>query len=242
LYAHECCKHEAIALPNLVDDGVIAALIQKIFDAGGLIESPEMQAAIFKDLWEGVKVGLGADFDTLDESFIKSLRDNVSQFSDAKDYTMLRELNSALLKADGTLATFAEFQDAARKIADIYLKNYLKTEYNLAIASAQMASKWKQIIANKDALPYLEFDAVIDAQSSQVCPPLNGIVLRVDNPRWNTITPPNHFGCRSTLRQLPYGQVTPEDKVPSIEIPDIFKTNLGERGLIFPPKHPYFIR
>lgn len=226
----------------MVDEGLIDELIQKVFAAGGLSEAPEMVAAIFNDLWKGVIDGLGVDYDTLDADFIASLRTNVSQFSDAKNYTMLRELNGAMLKADGTLATFAEFQEAARKITDIYLKNYLQTEYNLAVAGAQMAAKWKRILEQKETLPYLLFDAVIDARSSKVCPPLNGIVLRVDNPRWKTITPPNHFGCRSTLRQLPYGQVTPEDKVPAIDIPDMFKTNLGERGLIFPPKHPYFIK
>ncbi|NOS92455.1 MAG: minor capsid protein [Cyclobacteriaceae bacterium] len=236
-----CCEHKAV-LPNLIDQSIIDQLLLNIFNAGGLLQSPEMKAAIFNDLWKGVKIGIGADFDTLDEDFIQALRGNVSQFSDAKNYTMLRELNAALIKADGTLATFSEFQEAARKITDIYLKNYLKAEYNLAVTGGQMAAKWKQIIANKDALPLLQFDAIIDTQTTEICRPLDGVTLPVDHPFWNRFYPPNHYGCRSTVRQLAQGTVTANDKIPSADIPDMFKTNLGANSLIFPTGHPYFIR
>jgi SPP1 gp7 family putative phage head morphogenesis protein len=232
------------AFPDLVDDGLINFIIQKVYKSQGTFtESTELTAAIFNDLWKGVQEGLGeADYETPDQAFIDALRANVSQFSSAKDYTMLREMNAALLDENGTLLTWEAFKEAALKISGEYLKNYLKVEYNLAVAGAQMAAKWKNILSNANALPLLKFDAVIDNRTSEICRPLDGIILPIDHLFWKRFYPPNHYGCRSTVQQLASGVVTADNKIASVEIPAMFQTNLGERTLIFPPDHPYFVR
>jgi SPP1 gp7 family putative phage head morphogenesis protein len=229
-------------LPNLIDDGEIDDLIRQVFDANGSLNQSALRDLIFSDLWKGVREGLGIDYDTADQDFLDALRANVSTFSAAKDRAMLVELNAALLNADGTLRTFDEFKDAALKITEQYLKNYMKVEYNLAVTGAQMAAKWKTILANAEALPLLQFDAVIDGRTTEICRPLNGTILPINHPFWKRFYPPNHFNCRSTVRQLPYGTVTADSKIPSADIPGMFQTNLGERTLIFPTDHPYFIK
>jgi len=198
-------------------------------------------------LWSGVVKGFGGDlasfdFDTPDYNMLKALKENVWQFSSAKNYSQMRELSDALLDANGNLKSFEEFRDAARLINDKYLKTWLKTEYDLAVNGAQMASKWVRISADAGILPLLQFDAVLDSQTTDLCRGLDGTILPIDHPFWNRFYPPNHFNCRSTVRQLPSGTVTQEDKIPSSEIPPMFQTNLGKRGLIFPEDHPYFIR
>jgi hypothetical protein len=229
---------------RLIDDGVIEAVIRKVFEGqGSYTQSPEATAAIFNELWGGVLQGYGkveADWDTVDQQVIDSLRNNVSVFSAAKDATMLRELNLALLDENGAIRTFEAFQLEARKITGEFLKNWLKTEYNLAINGAQMASAWKTILETASTLPYLQFDAVLDSQSSQICPPLEGITLPVNHVFWNTHTPPNHFNCRSRLRQLPFATVTPDAKIPSVELQPMFNRNLAAERIIFPTDHPYF--
>ena len=37
-----------------------------------------------------------------------------------------------------------------------------------------------------------------------------------------------------------FGKVTPDDKVPHVPIPKMFRTNLANTGLIFPKNHPYY--
>jgi len=237
------CGCVADELPNLVADDVIQALIMKVFNAQGLYtQSAEMTTAIFNDLWKGVLKGLDTEGDySEDAAFIEALKTNVSQFSAAKDKTMLRELNRALVNDQGALLSFEEFKAIAQKITGEYLRTYLKTEYNLAITGAQMAAKWKTILANADTLPLLQFDAVLDKRTTEICRPLDGVILPIDHVFWKRYTPPNHYLCRSTIRQLASGKVTEDTKIPSIEIPRMFQTNLGEAQLIFPPDHPYFL-
>lgn len=182
------------------------------------------------------------DYDTNDYQMIRSLRENVWQFSAAKNYTQLRELGNALVNSEGRLRTFSEFMAEALVINDRQIKQWLKAEYDLAVAGAQMSAKWNDITKNEQLFPILEFDATIDGNTTELCRSLDGTRLPVNHPFWQTYYPPNHFGCRSTVRQLRAGsQVTSPGKIPTADIPEMFRTNLGQRGLIFPKDHPYFI-
>jgi uncharacterized protein with gpF-like domain len=43
------------------------------------------------------------------------------------------------------------------------------------------------------------FSAIMDDRTSDICADLDESVYRSDDPVWNSITPPMHFNCRSTL-------------------------------------------
>ncbi|PGH37706.1 MAG: hypothetical protein CRN43_19560 [Candidatus Nephrothrix sp. EaCA] len=62
------------------------------------------------------------------------------------------------------------------------------------------------------------------------------------NPFWKTCYPPNHWNCRSAVRQLNSGtdsvRVTPEGNLKHIDIKPMFRINMV--GLVFSPDHPYF--
>lgn len=200
--------------------------------------------AITDKLWSGVEKGWGqalpTDYDTPDALMLQRLRDNVWQFSAAKNYSQLKELGSALIGPDGKLRTWDQFKEAAYKINDKHINQWLRAEYELAVNGAQMAAQWVRIEENAATLPLLEFDAVLDGQTSPLCRSLHGTRLPVGHPFWKTYYPPNHWGCRSAVRQLASGIATPEEKIPSADIPAMFKTNLGQQGLIFPADHPYY--
>lgn len=106
----------------------------------------------------------------------------------------------------------------------------------------KITRKWVAIQANKASLPLLQFDAVLDSRTSPICKPLDLVIKPVDNPFWNTYYPPNHYRCRSTVKQLQSGKVTPNHEVVHLEkgIPDMFKTNLAKSGMIFPAGHSYW--
>lgn len=195
-------------------------------------------------LWEAAQKGYGQTltsfaYDSPDYNMLKALRENVYQFSSAKNYAQLKELTLALIDDAGNIVDFAKFKESAFKINKKYVRSWLQTEYDTAIASGQMAGKWVNIINNKGTLPLLQYDAVMDSTTSQICSPLNGTILPVEHPFWNRFYPPNHFNCRSIVRQLASGIIS--DKIPSADIPKMFQTNLGQQNLIFPDGHPYFV-
>ncbi len=204
----------------------------------------EMIMLIADQLWSGVKEGYGndlttIDFTTPDWNMLASLQKDVWHFSAAKDYNHLRELSNALIGSDGNIRTFSEFKKAASLINDKYVKSQLSAEYNLAIAGSQMAGKWVDIERDQDIFPLLEFDAVLDGRTTELCRSLNGTILPVNHPFWKTYYPPNHFNCRSTVRKLRSGTVT--NDIPSADIPKMFQTNLAQEGLIFPKGHAYYV-
>lgn len=252
LYNGCCTDHSLpdLSLPTedefvkLMVDLIMQVWTEKGMPAGSLNKA--VTIAFAEKLWNGVVNGFGLDFgdvdyDTPDYTMLKALQENVWQFSAAKNYTQLRELSDALVNSDGKLRTFSEFKLEAFKINNKHINQYLKTEYELAVTGGQMCSKWVNIQANADTLPILEFDAIIDSHTTELCRSLNGTRLPFNHPFWKTYYLPNHFGERSTIRQLASGKITPEDKIPSADIPAMFKTNLAEDGLIFPKDHPYFI-
>jgi SPP1 gp7 family putative phage head morphogenesis protein len=54
----------------------------------------------------------------------------------------------------------------------------------------------------RKARPYLRFDAVGDARTSDICDALDGTLLPADDPFWRTHSPPLHPNCRSILTPL----------------------------------------
>lgn len=242
-----CCPSLADNEPPLPSSiaGLLEKMVAQVWRDKGVTElNLPIVKAYAHNLWQGVTNGYGAsspDFDTPDFNMLASLEKNTWQFSAAKNYTQLRELGAALLDENGKLRTFEQFKAAALTINDKYILRYARAEYELAVAGAQMASKWVDIEKNANTLPLLQFDAVLDAQTTSLCRGLHGTILPFDHVFWDINYPPNHFRCRSTVRQLRSGALTPADKIPSADIPPMFRTNLAKRGLIFPKDHPYFV-
>ena len=205
---------------------------------------PEMVKAYGERLSEAVKKGFGKDyaqidFNTIDYRQLHNLEQQVWQFSTAKNYTQLKEMTNALRKPDGSMRDFYDFRIQASIIAGGHVR-HLKTEYSTAIASSQMAAKWANIQKMKESYPLLQFIAVEDEHTTNLCRSIDEVIRPVDDPFWQQFYPPNHYNCRSTVKQLREGEITPTDKLNLPVVPNIFKVNLGERSLAFPEDHAYF--
>lgn len=248
-------------------DQYIAALIQGIFD-GSITEYelPEnLYYAIADYLKSGLYEGFGIDFNKLtkqineeiatgftesDLELLGELRENIYMFSAAKTYQQVKEMTEKLIGEDGKITPFEEFKEAAEEIFDTYNSVYLKTEYDTAIGQAQEAVKWNEFEKQKEVLPYLRYSAVMDANTSEICAPLDGLVAPVDDPIWNSVAPLNHFNCRCLLEAVDKEEgdetKTPDDekeetvKMVEGEMQDVFKMNSGKDGYVFKDDHPYF--
>jgi SPP1 gp7 family putative phage head morphogenesis protein len=185
-------------------------------------------------------------FNMQDKELLSELRSNIYLFSAAKTYQQIRTMSSALISDDGTIVPFKQFRENAEQTYDLFNKTWLRTEYDTAIGQAQNARKWLDIEKNADILPLLEYSAVMDKRTSDICRHLDGIIAPVNDPIWKKIAPLNHFNCRCLLLQLsegvPTGMDAKMEKVTEAEtqMDDLFKMNPGQSGYVFSKDHPYF--
>jgi len=218
---------------------------EKVWQKKGLPKSSKKLTALYgKHFSNAIEEGYGQtlggiDYDTPDGEMLKNLLKNVYQFSAAKNYTQLRQLTQALIDADGKLRSYSSFKKEAWQINDTHVAQWLKAEYELAVAGSQMASKWVDI-TNNPATKFLEFDVVMDSHTSDICRPLHKMIVSVADPMLRIYYPPNHFYCRTTVRQHSSGTPTPEHQRTFPEIQPMFQTNLGSQGLVFPSGHSYW--
>lgn len=177
-------------------------------------------------------------------ALLEELRENIYMFSGAKTYQQVREMTDLLINDEGVRG-FSEFKREAMKVYEQYNVNWLNTEYNTAIGQAQSAERWQQIEEKADVLPMLKYSAIIDANTSDICKPLDGITLPVGDKFWNVHAPLNHFNCRCLLIQTE-GRPTPKvlvdeaKKEMDSKMRPVFKMNAGKDRVIFNEKHPYF--
>ncbi|MBC7383021.1 MAG: minor capsid protein [Bacteroidia bacterium] len=202
------------------------------------------------NLYQAISEYLISAFDKIEgkasQSLLSALSTNVHEFSAAKVYQQINEIS--LVKDSEAIKSFAAFKDEALQIYDKYNLNWLQTEYSTAIAQSQNAVRWEQIQDQKKTLPYLQYSAVLDSQTSEICAPLDGICLPVDDAFWATNAPENHWNCRCLLIQLDDldAVVTSQEDASKADAETselrqpMFANNVGMTGQIFPKDHPYF--
>lgn len=174
-----------------------------------------------------------------DKVKLQHMAENIYQFSAAKNYNQLKELSLALTKGDKTLS-FPEFKQQAQSILNDYNLVYLETEYNLAIAQAQMASKWQKFKA-QSVPPLLKYVTMHDDRVREEHRELDGITLPADHKFWNTYYPPNGWNCRCTVIYVNAAPHTLSHDIPAPTLQKGFNHNLAEQGYVFPPTSAYFV-
>lgn len=219
-----------------------------------------MEKALYKGFGKNMTT---IEFGTPDYKLLSELRENVYLFSGAKTFQQVREMTDALIGSDDQILPFNKFRDAAE---EIYTKfnggdmegevkpGWIDAEYNTALASAQSARKWDEIERKKDIFPYLLYSTTGGENVCEICGPMDGMMLPVDHPMWDSFMPPNHFGCFCLVHQVEKeeGQAdeTSSDDVERIstnaddKMQPLFKYNPGKDKVVFqdrgPGKHPYF--
>lgn len=78
----------------------------------------------------------------------------------------------------------------------------LKIIYDTNLRTAHAAGRWERIQRVKAARPYLRLCAVLDEHTRPEHRAMNGTVLPVDHPYWDTNYPPNGWRCRCFVLQL----------------------------------------
>jgi SPP1 gp7 family putative phage head morphogenesis protein len=226
---------------NTIIDSIIQRLKSGELKAGDV--DPKLYNLTAEELWTGVQKGIGVKLEAAsgtEYAMLKALRTNVYVFSGFKTYQFLKQASELLVDADGKVKAFSTFRDEVLALNSQYNIEYLRTEYNYAIASSRMAGKWAQFEANKSTLPLLQYETVGDARVRAAHAALDGIIKPVGDDFWNQYLPPNSWNCRCTVRQLAEGTVSDTKPENLPQLTEMFKTNAGKSKVIFPPSHPYY--
>lgn len=140
---------------------------------------------------------------------------NLFRFGRVKTMALATQLNELARESKG-LADFRRRVDESG-LLPTYSRRYLDTEFANAVNTGMQASRWYQMQASADALPYGEYWTQQDGQVRPAHQALDGKVWPLDHPVWGTIWPPNGWGCRCTVMPTQSG---PEEST--------LKTQTGE--------------
>jgi SPP1 gp7 family putative phage head morphogenesis protein len=77
------------------------------------------------------------------------------------------------------------------------MENIARTNLSDAFNQARMSVFMSPELG--DFVKAFEYTAVLDPSTTDFCRYTDGRVYMKDDPIWNSITPPNHYQCRSTL-------------------------------------------
>lgn len=203
--------------------------------------------AIYDYLDDALMVGL-SKYDVLD-AFYKELSTNVFLFSGAKTFQFVYSTRGLIY--DGKkIIPLNDFKKLAKQNYQLYNDTWLEAEYNTTLGQAQNAGHWHTMTKNRSAGEYLRYNAILDANTSEICRRFDGIVRHMDDKFWDTAMPLNHYNCRCTIDQIDLdieGVSETSSKKAERAVSEnsevmnkVFMSNSGKTKKVFNSSHPYF--
>lgn len=186
----------------------------------------------------------------MSEAMRKRLQRSDFIFSGMKAFHELNEAFPSLIDENGDRKSFERFLNDVRTIDETYNANYLRSEYNFAVASAEMAAKWEGFMKDGDRYN-LQYRTQNDDRVRPEHAALDGVTLPPSDPFWEEYYPPNGWNCRCTVVQVrkakypetPHDEAVERGKQALLkDTKGIFRFNPGIEQKTFPDYNPYTIR
>lgn len=192
-------------------------------------------------IWKGVLDGFNQNpkqlaFGSSEHRLLLHMRHNVHVTAAFKNHHNTLEVARLMFDDAGKLRPFNAFKNAALPIMEKYNRSYLEAEYYTALGASRMASKWAGFQAKGG---YLKYITQKDDRVRQEHRALEGTVLPVNDPFWDTYYPPNGWRCRCLVTWVG----TDAEMVPPTSLPQLkteFSNNVGKTGNVFTSNLPYF--
>ncbi len=224
-------------------DKIVDRSIKRMYEGKTTPGQPdaELVRAEAEHLWKGVKKGWNTNgenikFGSQEQRLLVQMRHNTFVTSVFKRHHFALDMGRELFDSKGEIRSFSEFRKAVKdKVEPKYNVNWLRTEYNTAYASGQMARKWQTYVKKGGFISYV---AVMDGRTRYDHGNMNGARYPVDHPFWHNHFPPNGWNCRCTTRwDGTEGEAVPPKGID--DVPPTFQNNVGITGQVFKDL-PYF--
>ncbi|AKK71584.1 hypothetical protein OK18_02055 [Chryseobacterium gallinarum] len=201
-------------------------------------------------LLEAIKQGFGKmdfDFDSTDHRRMRAWMNNIHRFGVDKTQAEVYELNEML--KDPEVKSFNDFRNKAKSVFPNYKELYLRTEWDHANATSNMAARYLEMMDDVEIAPYWRLNAIIDDGTTVICRSLDGKVFdKRDQNSWKFL-PPLHWKCRTDAEDIfdDYdGEITSFDGAKEID-PDGwermqkqgFDVNWGDSDQVFTQAQSY---
>ena len=200
--------------------------------------------ATYKNLAKAVDKGITQD---ISPEIKYALEKNTYIFSGFKTAKELREASALMVDTNGGYKPFNSYLKDIQTINSTYNENYLKSEYNYAVQSSQMAGKWKEF--EKDGDDYnLQYRTANDDKVRDSHQVLDKTTLPMSDKFWDQYYPPLGWNCRCDVVQVRKTKFEISDSDAAVKLGEmatenpkqqIFRFNRGKTLQVFPPKHPY---
>lgn len=114
-----------------------------------------------------------------------------------------------------------------KEIAQLGSPRRLRKIFNTNMRTARAAGQWERAQRTKQALPYFLYQLGPSEVHREAHVALEGTLLPVDDPFWDTHYPPNGWGCKCWLRQVSKRQ---RDKYATEGVPVAGEPELDDQG------------
>lgn len=178
------------------------------------------------------KVELPADF----YARFDALRPEAWTVGKLAQLESIETVKKSLLDALKSGASFEDWQATAQKM-DIFPKHYREVVFRNAMLSSYNSAKWASFRDNAQRFPVLRYSAINDGRTRPAHSAMHGLMMPVNDPRWQTLAPPSGHNCRCTLQSLTekqakaYGYKGAPDKLPTyIDNKGIEQTVQADKG------------
>lgn len=237
------CENKSVESSFTFDEKALKKALKRIYEKD-FNPMTEIEDNLFNEVWnkfnEATDLGFGQRTPSdPDYDFYRALKYNNGVFSAFKVHRAQNDMAAQLLKPDGSLKSFREWEKDVYPIASHHVSNWLQTEYDTAILRAHQAANWKQFEREKDILPNLKWQPSTSVTPGEDHKIFWGTILPIEHPFWNKHRPGDRWNCKCTLSS------TDEEptRVPSgggeDDSSDGLGGNPGKTGELFDDSHPY---
>jgi SPP1 gp7 family putative phage head morphogenesis protein len=204
-----CCSDDKIpqsldtnnTLKKLCED-LLSALYKNESTAaikGQIIVSEAL--SLLKGLRKGLKPS--NNYTAADTLMLQLMEYNCFEFSYTKTEARLASMSSLLIdKKTKKLRDFNSFKKLVLKEVELLNKNYLLTEYNLAVSVGQNSANYIRFLKEKDSVTSLvKYQTAGDDKVRSAHTILDGKIFDLNDTQAMDLLPPNGFGCRCEFVQ-----------------------------------------